>query len=333
MRRLGWDIGLSGTCLLWVALAGMSLGCDTRSVSLDKDAALPQDSDVTEVDGALDDALVDANQVDSTVVCGDGVRQDDEVCDGGDLQGTTCADLPGFDGGILACLGDCSGYDNTGCIPSGPGCGNHVIDTGEVCDGVDLDGLGCADFGYDSGDLWCAGDCGGFLLHGCEPVLPSTCGDGVLDEWCDGTQVIDDCQYFGFSGGTLACTAGCYYEFSGCVGDACAADGLYGDGVCDPCPLMGGTQDPDCAQLCGVADGDCVSYLFYELGIEVCSVMTGLPDPDCGVCGNGVAEWYEWCDGSDLGSGYQATCQDLGFAGGSLACDTNCIFDTTGCVL
>jgi hypothetical protein len=307
----------------------LSPGCDGRSVSPDQDGShsLLDAGDAGDMIDVIDmrDSLPDV----VTVTCGDGVRGGDEVCDGVDLGGVTCADLPGFVSGVLGCLGDCSGYDTAGCVPAGPGCGNQAIDPGEVCDGVDLDGLGCTDFGYAEGDLWCAGDCSGFLLHGCYPPLPGTCGDGVLEEWCDGNLFIDDCEYFGFTGGTLGCTAGCHYDFSGCIGDACAAEGLYGNGDCDPCPLMGGTEDPDCAQYCGVADGWCTSYVFYELGIEVCSVMTGLPDPDCGVCGNGVADWYESCDGNDMGF---MTCQDLDFSGGTLACDANCIFDTAGCV-
>jgi hypothetical protein len=46
------------------------------------------------------------------------------------------------------------------------------------------------------------------------------------------------------------------------------------------------------------------------------------------VCGNGVVEADEQCDGSDLGG---HTCQGLGFTGGTLACGPSCTFDTSGC--
>lgn len=48
-------------------------------------------------------------------VCGDGVAEGDEVCDGVDLGGRSCADN-GFDAGQAACLEDCSGLDVSGCV-------------------------------------------------------------------------------------------------------------------------------------------------------------------------------------------------------------------------
>ncbi len=47
------------------------------------------------------------------------------------------------------------------------------------------------------------------------------------------------------------------------------------------------------------------------------------------VCGNGIKEFGEDCDGADLGG---ATCETRGCGGGgSLACDAGCTFDTTAC--
>jgi len=50
------------------------------------------------------------------------------------------------------------------------------------------------------------------------------------------------------------------------------------------------------------------------------------------ICGNGVAEGDEQCDGSDLRG---ATCASLGFKGGPLSCTTppatTCLYDTTAC--
>lgn len=45
------------------------------------------------------------------VVCGDAIADADEPCDGPDLGGLACADLPGFTAGVLACLADCSAFD------------------------------------------------------------------------------------------------------------------------------------------------------------------------------------------------------------------------------
>jgi hypothetical protein len=47
-------------------------------------------------------------------VCGNDVIEGTEVCDGTDLNGEDCVSQ-GFDSGSLGCLGDCSGYDTSGC--------------------------------------------------------------------------------------------------------------------------------------------------------------------------------------------------------------------------
>jgi hypothetical protein len=46
------------------------------------------------------------------------------------------------------------------------------------------------------------------------------------------------------------------------------------------------------------------------------------------VCGNGVIESGEQCDGSNLGG---ASCVSLGFSGGTLSCNSNCAFNTSQC--
>lgn len=47
--------------------------------------------------------------------CGNDVIEQGEVCDGGDLGGQSCVSQGNPGGGILACLGNCSGYDTGGC--------------------------------------------------------------------------------------------------------------------------------------------------------------------------------------------------------------------------
>ncbi|MGB9609037.1 MAG: dockerin type I repeat-containing protein, partial [Minisyncoccia bacterium] len=45
-------------------------------------------------------------------------------------------------------------------------------------------------------------------------------------------------------------------------------------------------------------------------------------------CGDNILEFGEQCDGSDLGG---QTCLSLGYGGGTLVCNSSCIFDTSGC--
>ena len=91
--------------------------------------------------------------------CGDGSVDPGEACDGADLGGQTCQAL-GFDGGILACNAGCD-FDTSGCTnqPPPPVCGNGVLEPGEECDGSDLGGQTCSDFGFDQGSLACTGQC------------------------------------------------------------------------------------------------------------------------------------------------------------------------------
>jgi microsomal dipeptidase-like Zn-dependent dipeptidase len=57
----------------------------------------------------------------------------------------------------------------------------------------------------------------------------------------------------------------------------------------------------------------------------LCS-MTQYPDDPC--CGDGNLDANEDCEGTNLG---RKTCLTLGFTGGTLACNSVCKFDTSGC--
>ncbi len=52
-------------------------------------------------------------------------------------------------------------------------CGNGVLDPGEQCDGTNLSGKSCLDFGYSSGNLTCL-NCS-FNVSNCTKVVPSLC--------------------------------------------------------------------------------------------------------------------------------------------------------------
>lgn len=153
--------------------------------------------------------------------CGNNVREGDEVCDLTDLDGQTCASL-GHDGGVLACLLDCSQFNVNGCYV----CGNGVLDQGEECEGVVPDDVDCDSLGYGGGTVACGGDCF-YDVSDC-----SVCGDGVVQgiESCDMADLGGQtCASLGLEGGTLGCSAGCTYDYSGCdiAGTPFGSDGFY----------------------------------------------------------------------------------------------------------
>jgi len=99
----------------------------------------------------------------NTDLCGNGVVDLGEDCDGADLNGQTCV-TQGMTGGTLACTATCT-FDLSACI----GCGNGQIEVGEVCDGSDLDGQTCADVGnFSGGTLACGTDCTDYDTSACE---------------------------------------------------------------------------------------------------------------------------------------------------------------------
>ncbi len=103
-------------------------------------------------------------------LCGDGIIEGVEQCEGSDLNGNTCVSL-GYARGNLSCNALCR-FDTFQCVP--PVCGNNIAETGEICDGTDLAGHTCQTEGSWTGMLSCLPGCMGFNLSQCVPAQ-STC--------------------------------------------------------------------------------------------------------------------------------------------------------------
>ena len=253
-------------------------------------------------------------------VCGDDlINTDEEACDGADLAEQTCETL-GFDGGSLACSDTC-GFDTSGCTTD-PICGDSTINqTSESCDGDDLNGETCVSQGFDGGTLACSDTCG-FDTSGC--TIDPICGDAEVNqpsESCDGIDLDGEtCLTQGFDGGTLACNTSCGFDTSACTTD----------------PICGDDAVNQASELC---DGDdlngetCVSQGFGG-GTLGCNASCGFDTSACTaapVCGDAeVNQPSESCDGIDLNG---ETCVSQGFDRGTLACNTSCGFDTSGCII
>jgi hypothetical protein len=125
-----------------------------------------------------------AEESDSQGNCGDSIDNDcDGLTDSEDTGCTvcvpdTCPEL-GYEcgiwddgcGGSLDC-GNCQqGYEcQQGACVLLNNCGNNVVDSGEVCDGIDLGGETCQSQGYAGGDLSCLSDCSGYDTSGCDEM-------------------------------------------------------------------------------------------------------------------------------------------------------------------
>ncbi len=275
-------------------------------------------SDTTATDTTTANDTTDTTDTTGGGVCGNGLIEDAEQCDTGDLGGLTCQ-TEGFGGGGLTCTADCM-LDTSQCTD----CGNGMVDGMEECDGADLgdastcfdlnlgtamEPLACnADCTYDFG--MCSG-CGDAIINDPEECEPA----GMLldkDELGDGT-----CMNQGFDDGLLSCSPGCTYNTDGCY--SCGDAVQQGSEQCD---------GADFASLT-CADFISVSMAPFDTGslscLDDCTVDTG----NCSLCGDGVVTGSEICEPGVLQG---ETCGTQGFDDGQLACNADCSgYDTSAC--
>lgn len=176
-------------------------------------------------------------------------------------------------------------------------CGNGYIDSGEVCDGTNLNGATCESLGFGAGPLLCAANCLSFDPSACG--ASSTCGDGVKNgtDVCDGDDLGgQSCQTQGFSAGDLKCFPNCTgFDTSSCTGQIVCGNGMIeGNEVCDGTQLNGETCESQglglgtlaCKDDCsGYDTSGCSEECQPQCGTRVCG-----PDPvcqqSCGECGD-----------------------------------------------
>ncbi|MEM7153176.1 MAG: hypothetical protein AAF799_10045 [Myxococcota bacterium] len=244
-----------------------------------------------------------------TFECGDGLVERTELCDGTNVGGQDCTSL-GFDNGTLECLADCSGFDTSGCGV----CGDGSVDPAEICDSGDIGGETCVTQGFTAGSLGCGADCTTFDTSAC-----TSCGNGSIEgsEDCDGASLGGQiCGDLGFDAGVLACSGACDYDTSGCFDNTncCFENGTPGceDLAVESCVCA---FDPYCCNTDW--DDICVGEAINDCGAQ------------CSLCGNGIIEDAEVCDGTDFGG---ESCISQGFDNGALTCAADCgSINTGGC--
>ncbi|MFH2006116.1 MAG: hypothetical protein ABI333_05985 [bacterium] len=211
-------------------------------------------------------------------ICGNGVIDPGEACDGTDLGGLSCTDLFQY-GGTLACSPSCE-LDLSSCVCCAP-CGNDIADDGEECDGPDLAGATCESLGWDAGTLTCTEDC---LRDETDCAYCGVCGDNLQcgSERCDGNDLGGaTCEDLGYARGILSCASNCLFDETGCLG---------------PC-----VQHEDCCwyEMCDTANGGVCELLGCSNPNDLCSAPGGTvgwclansepPWPTPGICLGGGA--------------------------------------------
>jgi len=184
-------------------------------------------------------------------------------------------------------------------------CGNNRQQSGEACDGQDLDDMTCGQLGFGAGTLACKRSCEDFDRAGCG--APSTCGNNATEgvEMCDGADINGlICEDLGLGPGELGCLPNC---------------GDYDTRFCAPPPDCGDDDINGRAEMCDGADLDglsCRSFGFAEgelrcaqdcLSFDTSSCVAG--DFDAGL-GQDTSAGHDAYAGYDAYVGYDASRPD-----------------------
>lgn len=280
--------------------------------------------------------------------CGDGVVGGDEICELGQLGGTTseCQTLDGLSGTrAQVCDAVCTGYtDNLdgACVVAT--CGDGVVDLLEECDDGSLNGV------Y------------GFCGNDCTYATAFYCGDGQLagGEVCDcgvsALMSLADSRAYGAGAGSCTNVNGVYANSPNatCAWDCSGPAAYCGDGTVDALEACDGSDDTWAGKLCGslsdedmfnqpcVTDSDCGgagvcggnglnNRSACPLGTTRVKACNDNPGDSCtyavddwftiacteiGSCGDGVVDPGEACDDGNLD--------------GTDACTDVCTFNVCG---
>lgn len=194
------------------------------------------------------------------------------------------------------CDGNCNpkkeGLDCLDCVTAV--CGNNITEAGEECDGPDLAGKTCQDYGYNSGTLKCTSSCrwdsstcynsGEYCGNGycagsgedcnscpqdCPKETSSSCGDGICNAGEDCNSCSIDC-----TSGTIPPTGTCSACFKGKCDSSCNSR----------------KEGPDCAD-CNQETNYCCGQDFFDSAY--CGNNSGYAGEIISCCGDSVCEGIE----------------------------------------
>ncbi|MBO4349316.1 MAG: hypothetical protein J6A01_00015 [Proteobacteria bacterium] len=178
-------------------------------------------------------------------------------------------------------------------------CGNQIVESGELCDGMQLNGHSCADrYGIQAeGQALCDPVTCRVNYDNCRP-LSTECGNGVLDlgEDCDGNELREQsCNAeIANATGSLKCTSQCKYDYSDCHVEMCGNGELNAGESCDG----------------SVPDGlTCANIAYGMRGNLACDDQCKIDTSDC-----------HWPEAGDLCSGDEYHLQTCGDNNQAIKC-------------
>lgn len=303
------------------------------------------------------------------ITCGDGIRQLDEECDGVDVAGTTCNSLgASCDQGMERCSGDigpspdcvgslngtpctygesigscylsaCFIFQSQECVGvSSVTCNADCTLNTDQCDAVWQTETQTLPVAHPSwgGDKW-EGNCA--KGSSCYSGLPSCVQIGTTESYC-------------WTENALACTDNCESTWPEAYNLQCSVVHCS-NGILDEDETgidCGGADCPACGSTCASnqcknASDQCVFQSNLTCGLngaacvdcvaqgKICDLSTGSCVTTSVVCGNGVIDPSEQCDGANLNG---ESCVTQGFNSGTLICHpagtpNECQFNTSSC--